>query len=119
MSNNNVNANFCERNSNFSGTEEHRDKDSHSVTRSLNCNGHHKVQHPFTQNRWATEVTSYVICFPSYLKRLWGSPSLLSNGNRGLFPREKSSLSIKLTIYFHLMLILLCRAVTPLPHTPS
>jgi hypothetical protein len=35
--------------------------------------------------------------------RLWGPPSLLSNGYRGLLPRGRSSRGVKLTTHHHLM----------------
>jgi hypothetical protein len=52
--------------------------------------------------------------------RLWGSPNLLANGYRGLFPRGSSGRAVKLAT--HLQLVPRSRkygSIHPLLHTPS
>jgi len=52
--------------------------------------------------------------------RLWIPTSLLYNGNRGLFSREKSDWGVKLTTLLHLVPRLRMRgAIPPLPNTFS
>jgi hypothetical protein len=52
--------------------------------------------------------------------RLWGSPSLLSNGYQGLFPWRQSCRSVELSIHLHVVLrSRMLGAIFPLPNTPS
>jgi len=56
----------------------------------------------------------------SHPDRIWGPPSLLSDGYRGLFLRWLSGQGMKLTTHFHLVLISRMRGVIPpLPNTSS
>jgi hypothetical protein len=50
------------------------------------------------------------------LQYVWGPPSLLSNGNRWLFPRSYSGTGMKQTI--HLTLVPRLRMVEPYLHSP-
>jgi hypothetical protein len=46
-------------------------------------------------------VGSWTFSSPQRPDRFCGSPSLLSGGHRGLFPRGKSDRGVKLTIHLH------------------
>jgi hypothetical protein len=53
---------------------------------------------------WTAGVRSSAWDFfssPQRSDQLWGLPSLLSNGYRGLYPRMKSSRGVKLTTHHH------------------
>jgi len=52
--------------------------------------------------------------------RRWGPPSLLSNGNQGLFPWGQSGRGVKLTTPLHpVPRSRMCGAIPPLPNTHS
>jgi hypothetical protein len=53
---------------------------------------------------------------PQRPDRFWGSPSLLSNGYRGLFSRGYSGRGVKLTTHLHLVPRSRMVAIHPLPH---
>jgi hypothetical protein len=55
---------------------------------------------------------------PQHPDQVWGPPSLLSNGDWGLFPRGWSVRGVKLNNYLHLVPGLRIRgSIHPLPHT--
>jgi hypothetical protein len=57
---------------------------------------------------------------PPRPNRLWGPPSLLSNGYQGLLPREQSGRGVKLTNHLHLVpRSRMHGAIPPFPNTPS
>jgi hypothetical protein len=65
-------------------------------------------------------VGTRIFSFQRRLDRLWGSPSLLSIGYRGLFPPRSSGRSVKLTTHLQLVPRLSkCGSIHPLPHTSS
>jgi hypothetical protein len=56
---------------------------------------------------------------PLHPDKLWGPPSLLSNGYHGFFPCGKSGLGMKLTTHLHLVpRSRMHGAIPPLPNTP-
>jgi len=62
----------------------------------------------------------FFFCSPPRPDQLWCSPSLLSNGYRGLFPRGKSGRGPKLTTHLHPVPKLRMRgAIPPLSNTSS
>jgi hypothetical protein len=66
------------------------------------------------------EAVKGIISSPPRPDRLWGPPSLLSNGYRKLFRRRWSSWGVKLTTHLHLAPRLrMRRPVPPFPHTSS
>jgi hypothetical protein len=65
-------------------------------------------------------VGSRIFSSPRCPDRLWGPPSLLSDGYPGLFPRGLSGLGVKLTNHFQLVPRSRKRGpIHPLPHTSS
>jgi hypothetical protein len=65
-------------------------------------------------------VGSRIFSSPRRPDRIWGLPSLLSIGYRGLFPRWQRGRFVKLTIHFQTEpRARKCGSIHPFPHTPS